>query len=226
MKNTFLLFVLLSIFLSCTTQKNSEDFINATSGRYLFNENEVLEIYFVDAVMHAKWRGNDDIELLKVNDSSFYMRMLNEKMLFVSKPTMHIELAPKTEHDGIVYHFKKMKVGEKTASEYFKASEYDKALVAFKAIQNQDSLSPAISQWKLNRLGYNFIKEKKHNKALEIFKINAALYPTSSNVYDSMGKAYLYKKDTVNAKIFFKKALAINSENRSAKRHLEILDKK
>lgn len=93
MKKIIHLITLAVLFASCTSQKNSEEFINKTSGRYLFNANEVLEIYFEDAVMHAKWRGNDDIKLLKVNDSAFYMQELNEKMLFVSKPEMHIELA-------------------------------------------------------------------------------------------------------------------------------------
>ena len=56
MKKIIHLITLAVLFASCTSQKNSEEFINKTSGRYLFNANEVLEIYFEDAVMHAKWR--------------------------------------------------------------------------------------------------------------------------------------------------------------------------
>ena len=128
MKKLSYLLILCLLICSCTSQKNTEDFINATSGRYLFNANEVLEIYFEEAEMHAKWRGNDNIELLKVSDSSFYMKELNEKMIFVSKPTMHIELAPKTEHDGIIYHFDKMTKGEKTPDEYFKENNVNMIL--------------------------------------------------------------------------------------------------
>lgn len=219
------LFMML-VIASCTSPKNTEDFMNATSGRYLFNANEVLEIYFEDAEMHAKWRGNDDIALLKINDSSFYMKELNEKMLFVSKPKMHIELAEKTEHEGIKYNFKKMKVDEKTPSEYFKAKEFNKALVAFKKIQEEDSLSPVIKQWSINRLGYDFIRKDDFDAALEIFKINAELYPKSSNVFNSLGEAYYLKKDTINAIVHFKKSLAINPENRNSKRFIKKLTKK
>ena len=67
------------------------------------------------------------------------MKELNEKMLFVSKPEMHIQLAPKREHDSIQYHFRKLKVGEKTPIEYFNDKEFDKALEAFQAIQQKDS---------------------------------------------------------------------------------------
>ena len=199
--------------------------MKATSGRYLFNVNEVLEIYFENAKMHAKWRGNDDIELLKINDSTFYMKELNEKMLFVSKPKMHIELAEKTEHKGIKYNFKKMELDEKIASEYFIDKEFDKALVAFKKIQQEDSLSPVIREWSINRLGYDFIRKDDFNSAIEIFKINAELYPRSSSVFNSLGEAYYLKKDTINALLNFKKSLAINPENRSSKQFMKKVTK-
>ncbi|WP_339659639.1 hypothetical protein [uncultured Polaribacter sp.] len=226
MKNILYPLVFLFLLASCTSQKNSESFINATSGRYLFNDNEVIEIYFKEQILHAKWRGNDNIKLLKVSDNSFYMKSLNEKMMFIEKPEMHIELATKTEHDGMIYHFRKMKVDEKTPSEYFKAKEYDKALIGFLAIKKKDSLSEVINEYLMNRLGYNYIKNNNFEDAIEVFKINVALYPEKSNVYDSLGEAYLRKKDTLNAEINFKKALAINPENESAKRFLTKLTKK
>ena len=207
-------------------QKNTEDFINASSGRYLFNENEVLEIFFKEQILYAKWRGNEHIKLLKVNDSSFYMKELNEKIVFVKQPEMHIELATKTEHEGIIYHFKKMTTGEKIPNEYFKANEFDKALTAFKAIKEKDSLSPVIREQSINRLGYTFIRKKNYNTALEIFKINAELYPKSSNVFNSLGEVYFLKKDTVTAIVNFKKALSINPENRSSKRFLIKINEK
>ncbi len=224
MKNLFLALLFLSLLASCTSKKNSESFIKATSGRYLFNANEVLEIYFKDAIMHAKWRGTD-AELLKVNDSSFYMKELNEKMLFVSNPKMHIELEPKNEHKGVLYHFKKLAADEKTAGEYFKAKEYDKALEAFKTIQAKDSNNIVIKERKLNSLGYSFVREKNYDAALEIFKINTVLYPKSSNVFNSLGEAYFLKKDTVNAIDSFKKSLAINPENRNSEQFLKKLTK-
>lgn len=224
-KTLFILFTFI-LLTSCTSQKNKDSFIKATSGRYLFNANEVLEIYFEDAIMHAKWRGNDDIELLKVNDSAFYMKELNEKMLFVSKPKMHIELAPKTEHKGVIYRFDKMEKGEKTPSEYFNDKEYDKALTAFKTIKEKDSLNPNVSERRLNTLAYRFLRKEEYDEAKELFKINMALYPNSSNVYDSMSDLYFSKKDTVNAIIYYKKALAINPENRSSKARLNRLTKK
>ena len=212
--------------INCTSQKNSEEFVNSTEGRYLFNANEVIEIYFKDQILHAKWRGNNDIELLKVNDSSFYMKELNEKMVFVKNPEMQIELAPKTEHEGVKYHFRKMKDDEKTANEYFEAKEFDSALSAFITIQKKDSLDPAIRENSINRLGYNYIRKKDFNSALEVFKINVALYPKSSNTFDSLGDVYLKMKDSAKAIESYKKALSINPENRSSKRMLKKITEK
>lgn len=226
MKKLLYSLVLLLVLTSCTSQKNSEDFIAKTKGRYLFNANEVLEIYFKDQILHAKWRGNDDIELLKVNDSSFYMKELNEKMLFVSKPEMHIKLAPKREHKEVKYHFRKLAKGEKTPIEYFNNKEFDKALAAYQIIQKKDSLNPVIRERRINRMGYRYIGRKKYDEAIEIFKINTALNPKSSNVFNSLGEAYFLKKDTATAIENFKKSLSINPENRNSKRFLKKLTKK
>lgn len=225
MKNFLYTLFVLTLFSSCISQKNTDEFINATSGRYLFNADEVLEIHFKEKILQVKWRGNNAIEPLKVNDTSFYMKALNEKMLFVKNPEMHIELAPKTEHDGIIYHLKKMKDGEKTPSEYFMAKEYKNALAAFLEIKKQDSLSAVIDEDKMNRQGYEYLRKNNIELALEVFKINVALYPNNSNVYDSLGEAYLLQKDTLNAEINFRKALSINPENNSAKRFLTKITK-
>ena len=108
MKNYILPLFFLFLCISCSSTKNSENFISSTTGRYLFNANEVLEVYFKEKEMFIKWRGKEDIQPLKVNDSSFYMKELNEKLLFMSSPEIHIKLAEKTEHKGVKYHFKKI----------------------------------------------------------------------------------------------------------------------
>jgi tetratricopeptide (TPR) repeat protein len=226
MKNHIALSFLLLCCLSCTSSKNADTFITATTGRYLFNANEVLEIYFKEKVLFIKWRGKEDIQPLKVNDSAFYMKELNEKILFISSPIMHIELAEKTAHKSVKYHFKKMNAIEKTPTEYFKAEDFESAMIAFKQIQQKDSLDPSIEESVLNKVGYNYLNQNNFKNAIEIFKINTVLYPKSSNTYDSLGDAYLKTKDTTNALLNYNKALSINPENRSSLRMLHTINKK
>lgn len=226
MKNYLLVSFLLLICLSCSNSGNSKTFITGTTGRYLFNANEVLEVYYKEKILLVKWRGREGIKPLQINDSSFYMKELNEKIMFVTAPKMHIELVEKTEHKGVKYQFRKMNTGEKTPKEYFNAKDFKNAKIGFLKIQETDSLNPAIKQSVLNRVGYNYLNNKHLNNAIEILKINTFLYPTSSNTYDSLGDAYLKNKDTTNAIVNYKKALSINPENRGSLRTLEMLNKK
>ena len=225
MKNYVLLCFLLLYCLSCSSSKNEDTFISNSTGRYLFNANEVLEVYFKEKVLLIKWRGKEGIQPLKVNDSVFYMKELNEKIIFISTPTTHIELAVKTAHKGIKYHFKKMNIGEKTPTEYFEAEDFKNAKIAFVKIQKIDSLNPAITQSVLNVTGYNYLNNNHLKKAIEIFKINIVLYPKNSKTYDSLGDAYLKLKDTTNALVNYHKALSINPENRSSLRMLQKINK-
>jgi tetratricopeptide (TPR) repeat protein len=226
MKNYIVLSFLLLCCLSCTSSKNADTFITASTGRYLFNANEVLEVYFKEKVLFIKWRGKEDIQPLKVNDSAFYMKELNEKILFISSPIMHIELAEKTAHKSVKYHFKKMNAGEKTPTEYFKTEDFERAMIAFKVIQETDSLNPVIKESVLNDLGDSYLNNSQFNKAIEILKINTYLYPNSSSTYDRLAKAYLKTKDTTNALLNYNKALSINPENRSSLRMLHNINKK
>ncbi len=219
MKRYFYLLITLLI-IGCTSSKNAPEFIKKTEGRYFFNSDETLEIYFVEEELKVKWRGQDMIPI-KVNDSSFYLKEMNEKLVFVSKPSIHIELAPKREHDGEKFVFEKLQKGQKTPSEYLADKEYDKALKGYLAIKQKDSLDPTIREWTLNSLGYSKIRDNKFEEAVEIFKINVALYPHKSNPYDSLGEGYWAMKDTANAIASYKKALSINPENRSARRFLK-----
>ncbi|MDG2194603.1 MAG: hypothetical protein P8K77_07130 [Polaribacter sp.] len=212
---------IIALLYSCGSSESSPEFIEQVTGNYLFNSDESIEIHFIDNQLSVKWRGRDDIKPLKVNDSTFYMKELNEKIVFVSKPITHIILAPKREHEGKKYHFKKLAKGEKTPSEYLRNNEFDKALAGYLAIQQRDSLDRTIRERTLNSLGYQALRAKKHQNAIAIFKINTTLYPASSNTFDSLGEAYWQLKDTVNAVSNYKKALSINPENRKAKRFLK-----
>ena len=211
--------------MSCGNSVNSPEFIKAAEGRYSFNSDEAIEVYFEENILKVKWRGKD-MTPIKANDSSFYVKEMNEKLVFITTPQMHIKLAEKREHKGAAYLFHKLPKGHKTPTEYFKNKEYDKALKGYIAIKKKDSTDPAIRERTLNRLGYQYLSNNKFQEAIEIFKINIALYPYKSNVYDSMGDVYARTKDTVKALEFYKKALSINPENRKAKRFVSKHNKK
>ena len=211
-----LLLLLIVLLASCGNSKNSNEFMDAVSGNYLFNSDESIGIAFVEGKLNVRWRDNNNIEPLKVNDSTFYIQEMNERFIFVLQPKVHIVLAEKGEHKGEVYTFPKMQEGEKTPGEYLLNNEYDKALEGYLAIQKKDSLDITINANLFNRLGYRMLNDKKYDIAIKIFKIGVQLHPKKSNPYYSLGEGYWRVKDTTNAVLNFKKALSINPENRRA----------
>ena len=65
----------------------------------------------------------------------------------------------------------------------------------------------------INRLGYKYLGEKKNNIAILLFKFNVECNPSSYNVYDSMGEAWLAQGDTSNAITNYKKSVQLNPNN-------------
>ena len=92
-------------------------------------------------------------------------------------------------------------------------------------IQKKDSLNPTIKQRFFNDLGYNYMNKKDYVTAIEVFKINVALYPKNSNSYNRLANAYLKNSDTIKAIENYKKALEINPENRHSIRSLKRIKK-
>lgn len=69
----------------------------------------------------------------------------------------------------------------------------------------------------LNRLGYQLLQQKKVADAIEIFKLNVEIYPQSSNVYDSLGEAYMVNGDKDLSIANYKKSLELDPNNANAK---------
>jgi len=77
----------------------------------------------------------------------------------------------------------------------------------------------------INFLGYAAMNNKNFNKAAALFKMNIDNYPNSDNVYDSYGDLMVEQKDTANAIVNYKKALALK-ENAYTKQKLGSMEGK
>jgi tetratricopeptide (TPR) repeat protein len=68
-----------------------------------------------------------------------------------------------------------------------------------------------------NFLGYQYLGEKKYDMAVAIFSFNAEKFPESSNVWDSLGEAYMNSGNNELAIKNYEKSLQLNPENDNAK---------
>jgi uncharacterized protein len=78
----------------------------------------------------------------------------------------------------------------------------------------------------INWLGYLFIMEKQYNKSYNLFKLNIKNYPSSPNVYDSMGELLMLKGDTLNAIENYSRSLELNPGNENARNMIKRLKNK
>ena len=75
----------------------------------------------------------------------------------------------------------------------------------------------------LNAYGYVLLRSGKMKEALLIFRINALAYPHYSNVFDSLGEAYLVAGNKKLAIENYKKVLELKPDNENAKKELKKL---
>lgn len=227
-KYTFLLLFSI-LLLNCAKTKSDPELINNAPGRYLFNSDEIIEVYFKENTLYLKWRGANNIKPLPTSENTYFVKEMNEKIQFLTNPSddkIYMVIVPKKESDSIQYNYIKLEEGEKIPNEYLKENEFDKALSGYLSIKENDSLDPAINESNFNSSGYKELRNKNYEMAINYFRINMELYPESSNVYDSLGDAYMKSGDTIQAISNFEKSLKLDSGNSRAKRYLKRLKKK
>ncbi|MCF6406406.1 serine hydrolase [Chitinophaga filiformis] len=98
-----------------------------------------------------------------------------------------------------------------------KKTSVKQAILDYRTLLNtKDSNNYYFSERECNSLGYYLLRNNRLDDAIELFKFNTAQFPTSGNVFDSMGEAYLKAGDSTNALASYKKALELDPGNGSA----------
>ena len=77
-----------------------------------------------------------------------------------------------------------------------------------------------------NALGYRYLYNTDHEKAIGVFKLNVKNYPDSWNAYDSLGEAYAHAGELEKAKKYYTKSLELNPENENGKKMLQKIEQK
>ena len=228
---SLLLTLFLTVFiLSCSKNVDfTSEFMNQTTGRYLFTPDEVIEVYYVNKKLLLKWRGVEKIKPVILDQNTFFVPDMYQKLRFIQHPKTkkyYLSKVIPDNEDLITYDYLKLEDSLRIPSVYLRIGNYDKALAGYLQLKKQDSTSMLIDEGEFNRFGYDILREQKYQYAINIFKINVALYPESSNVYDSLADAYLRSGDSLQAYNNYKRALELNNENRRAKQYVDAYIKK
>ena len=96
------------------------------------------------------------------------------------------------------------------------------AMAEYHRLQEQN---PAATPEKLlNDLGYSLINQARFKDAIRAFRENIMAYPTSANVYDSMGDAYLADGHPTAARDAYLRATQLDSLNAHARQLADSLN--
>jgi len=79
----------------------------------------------------------------------------------------------------------KKKAGEKVPYEFLLSGDFANGLKGYQSLMKADPKDRSVNEENLNSQGYDLLQSGKTKLALDVFKINVALYPNSANVYDS-----------------------------------------
>ncbi len=91
-----------------------------------------------------------------------------------------------------------------------------------KAYQNSNQYY--LKEEEMNNVGYALLQQQRNDDALSVFKLNVELFPTSANVYDSLGETYLKEGNKELAIQNYKKSLELNPKNENAIKVLKQLE--
>jgi CubicO group peptidase (beta-lactamase class C family) len=77
----------------------------------------------------------------------------------------------------------------------------------------KDSETYSLREGEMNNVGYQLLQSDKIKEAIEVFKLNAASFPESGNVYNSLGEAYLKDGNKELAIKNYKKSVELDPKN-------------
>jgi uncharacterized membrane protein len=92
----------------------------------------------------------------------------------------------------------------------------DQATKQYHRLKAAERRTYNFDEGELDGLGYQLIHKKKFKEAIRILQLNVEAYPLSSNVYDSLGEAYMDDGDTSLAIVSYREAVQRDPTNRNS----------
>lgn len=134
----------------------------------------------------------------------------------------HSSVPLPSQYDALRFIFRKYELG-KDLQDTSMTAEYIND--HYRTVSSMMQYNVLPSQGTVNLLGYISMGNKQYDKAYGFFKMNIENYPSSPNVYDSMGDYYVERGNKKKAIEAFKKALTLQ-EVAETRKKLEMLQAK
>jgi tetratricopeptide (TPR) repeat protein len=90
--------------------------------------------------------------------------------------------------------------------------------------ERKDAVSSAHSEDGLDGWGHSLLRKGQAVNAVEVFRLEVSLYPSSSNAYDSLGEGYEAIGDKSQAIVNYKRSLDLDPNTKHPKDRLKFLE--
>ena len=182
------------------------------AGRYKVNPDRILTVAKEEGKLIVSPTADNKFELLPIAGGSFIRRDQPLKYTFtkgaagitdvvIVLPNGNVQTAPKVAADDLI------------PFEHLNSGNFEKAIAGYRQIKKETPNNAAVSEARINGLGYGFLRAKKLPESIAYFKLNVEFYPKSFNVYDSLGEAYMANGEKELAIQNYKKSLELNPKN-------------
>lgn len=194
-------------------------------GRYQIDEDRVLSVKKENGRLYGEAPEVPKEELLPLLDGRFLMKNIGSLATFkrnVEQKFNHVT----TTRGNQTYEGERISSDIITPYELLISGKSREAADAYRKLKREIPNNKVVDEGRLNELGYLLMRSSKLTEAIEMFKINTEMYPQSSNVYDSLGEAYLKAGNKDLAILNYKKSLELDPKNTQAIQVLKKLEQK
>lgn len=200
---------------------NNEDFNSV--GRYGNDTYGFFKIYREKGKLMTINNTEAPMELVKTGKDTYAVREWDFKLKLVKNTQTGKSELLQILRNGKIRQGAKLSDNEKMPLEMILEGNFDEGLEAYRKARIKEENHHLLSESYLNDVGYSLLNKKDFTKAIDVFRLNTALYSGSSNAYDSLGEAYMKAGQKDKAKETYQKLLKINPANENAKNVLKTL---
>jgi tetratricopeptide (TPR) repeat protein len=184
-------------------------------GRFLVNPDRVLTITKEYGKLYGEPTLSPRTELFPVSENEFLRSDVSVRYSFERNASGKVDSIKLKFSDG-GSEAPRISPGELIPYEQLMAGRLAEAAEGYKKIKAEMPKSIAVSEARLNDLGYSLLQQGKGVEAIIVLKVNVELYPQSANAYDSIAEAYMTKGEKALAIVNYKKSLELNPQNKDA----------
>jgi CubicO group peptidase (beta-lactamase class C family) len=191
-------------------------------GRYLFAPDNIATIEMARGQLQVSAPGLAlTSRLIPLANGEFHILKTGRRLLYKQGSTPaqdRLALGPE--------QFVKLAPDHLEPCELLATGRIELALQQYRTWHTENPGNSAISENRLNQLGYALLNSTQYQAAVALFSLITELYPTSANAWDSLGEGALKTGDKVRARTAFTRALGLNPKLENSRRLLLQLDPK